>query len=96
MKKITVGLIALLTSLNLFAAGNDAALERAWETADKAATRGPATVDIAGQASLTVPKGFEFIPKAQADALMKAMGVIPPFLTTLQKRIKKIENIVKT
>jgi hypothetical protein len=26
----------------------------------------------------------------------KEHGVIPPFLTTLQKRIKKIENIVKT
>jgi uncharacterized membrane-anchored protein len=74
MKKITVGLIALLTCLNLFAAGNDAALERALEAADKAATRGPATVEIAGQASLTVPKGFEFVPKLQADALMKAMG----------------------
>jgi hypothetical protein len=27
---------------------------------------------------------------------IKTAPVIPPFLTTLQKRIKKIENIVKT
>jgi uncharacterized membrane-anchored protein len=74
MKKITVGFIALLTSLNLFAAGNEAALELAFEAATKTATQGPATVEIAGQASLTVPKGFEFIPKMEADALMKAMG----------------------
>jgi hypothetical protein len=31
-----------------------------------------------------------------AGGLGCALTEIPPFLTTLQKRIKKIENIVKT
>lgn len=31
-------------------------------------------IDVATQAKLNVPEGYEFIPKAQANSLMQAMG----------------------
>jgi hypothetical protein len=48
-----------------------------------------------------VPFGFSGLGQrsnvaSQSKSSGLSVGVIPPFLTTLQKRIKKIENIVKT
>ena len=48
--------------------------EAAFEAAGKAAQRGPVAVPLASQAKLQMPKGFSFIPKFEAERLMKAFG----------------------
>ena len=79
--KPAVMLVALLTTVSIHTAyaedANEMAIQKAWEVADKAATKGPTSIDIASQAKLNVPEGYEFIPKLQADSLMQAMGNSP-------------------
>ncbi len=48
--------------------------EKAFEAALKARTVGPAEVPLLKQAVLKVPAGYSFIPKAEGDRLMRAMG----------------------
>ncbi len=48
--------------------------EKAFEAALKARTVGPAEVALLSQAVLKVPAGYAFIPKAEGDRLMRAMG----------------------
>ncbi len=48
--------------------------EKAFEAALKARTVGPAEVALLTQAVLKVPAGYAFIPKAEGDRLMRAMG----------------------
>ena len=48
--------------------------ESAFQSAGKAAQRGPVAVALAGQARLQVPEHFAFVPKAEAERLMKAFG----------------------
>jgi uncharacterized membrane-anchored protein len=46
----------------------------AWQAAGKVATRGPADVALGDQATLHLPRGMDFIPKAEATTLMKLWG----------------------
>ncbi len=46
----------------------------AWESAQAAMTRGPATVTLRDQATLGVPDGFGFVPRKEAQTLMRQMG----------------------
>ena len=48
--------------------------EKAFEAALKARTVGPAEVPLLKQAVLKVPAGYSFIPKAEGDRMMRAMG----------------------
>lgn len=52
----------------------EAEARAAWQAAAQAATRGPADVKLLDQATLHLPQGMAFIPKAQADRLWIAMG----------------------
>lgn len=49
-------------------------LQRAFETADRAAQTGPRDVPLGEQATLHLPAHFSFIPKAEGKQLMEAMG----------------------
>jgi uncharacterized membrane-anchored protein len=53
---------------------NQAGLEQAWKTAEKAAIEGPKEVSLADQAKLKLPAKYIFIPKNEANIIMKAMG----------------------
>ncbi|HKX26174.1 MAG TPA: DUF2167 domain-containing protein [Blastocatellia bacterium] len=52
----------------------EAEMARAVEEAVKAATRGPATVKLIDEGSLSLPEGYLFTPQKEAAALMLAMG----------------------
>jgi uncharacterized membrane-anchored protein len=47
---------------------------QAFDTALKSAKHGPASVAMLNEASLSLPKGYQFIPKEQAGPLLEAMG----------------------
>lgn len=51
-----------------------AEMEAAWLAAKKVAVTGPADVPLAGEAHLKLPAGEAFIPAAEANRLMQAMG----------------------
>jgi uncharacterized membrane-anchored protein len=55
-------------------AKTEAALKAAWAAAEKTAIVGPADVPLAGQAHLRLPAGEVFIPAAEANAIMDALG----------------------
>jgi len=52
-------------------------LDAAWEAAHAAATPGPASIPLLGQATLQVPAGMEFIPHDAAERLSRAGGNTP-------------------
>src|SRR4051812_1307595 len=68
--------LAALTAFAVQAAAPDLAAERkaALENADKSAQHGPLIVQLRQQATLALPKGYVFVPQAQAEALLKVMG----------------------
>ena len=51
-----------------------AEIEKAFEAAGKASTPGPAEVPLLKQAILKLPAGYSFIPRAEGDRLLRAMG----------------------
>lgn len=53
---------------------NQAELKAALIAASQAATLGPAQVNLAGEATLSVPPGDVFVPAAQANRVMAALG----------------------
>lgn len=52
----------------------DQAIAGSFRAAATAAQHGPGTVKLRDQATLKLPKGYRFIPKAEAAALLEAMG----------------------
>jgi uncharacterized membrane-anchored protein len=55
----------------------EAEQKAAFEAARKAQVPGPAEVKLADQATLKVPEGYIFVPKAEAGQLLRAMGNTP-------------------
>lgn len=53
------------------------AARQAWQAAQQALVRGPATISLRDQAKLALPEGYGFVPQAQSAALMRAMGNRP-------------------
>ena len=49
----------------------------AWEAAAQAATAGPATITLVDQATLDLPRGMAFIPKAEAYRWSRSVGNTP-------------------
>lgn len=49
-------------------------ISQATENANKVLITGEATIELADQGSLTLPKGFVFVPKKEANELMKSWG----------------------
>lgn len=75
MRKVVWGWMLALLCLNQVAwAANEAAIQSAWEAADKVAIEGPSTTNIAGQAQLNIPKDYFFVPQKEAQALIKSYG----------------------
>src|SRR5258706_15885951 len=76
--------LAAFAHAAVYAATPDFAAERqtALAEAQKASIHGPQTVQLRAQATLTLPKGYVFVPQQQAEALLKVMGNIggPTFL----------------
>jgi len=57
-----------------FATPAEEQFRKAADEAQAAAQKGPADVDLAGQAMLRLPAGHLFVPQPQAGALLNAMG----------------------
>lgn len=49
----------------------------AWDAAAQAATAGPATITLVDQATLDLPRGMAFIPKAEAYRWSRSIGNTP-------------------
>jgi len=70
----------LATTLCCFAAGlvlatpAEEQFRKAAADAQAAAKKGPADIDLAGQALLRLPGGYLFVPQPQAGAMLNAMG----------------------
>ncbi|WP_148716951.1 DUF2167 domain-containing protein [Chitinolyticbacter meiyuanensis] len=58
-------------------AAEQSALDDAYTAAAKVAQHGPAHVVLADQAVLDLPKGYAFVPKAEAARMLDAMGNVP-------------------
>ncbi|QLI81617.1 DUF2167 domain-containing protein [Chitinibacter fontanus] len=72
LQRFFMGCIALC--LSALVSANNPQIQAAYQAAAKAAQNGPAEVSLIDQAKLKLPKGYAFIPKAEAQALMTAMG----------------------
>jgi uncharacterized membrane-anchored protein len=53
---------------------NQAELQAAWAAAARAATYGPASIELAHEATLKIPAGELFVPAAEANRVMAALG----------------------
>ncbi len=58
-------------------ASREAEAKAAWNAALAAATRGPADIALADQATLALPRGMMFIPKAEAYRWSRSRGNTP-------------------
>lgn len=58
----------------VFAAGNNAVVESAFNAASKVQKRGPAEITLVDQAVVHLPAGFSFIPRPEAERIMVALG----------------------
>jgi uncharacterized membrane-anchored protein len=72
---------AMLASLPVYAqaappseASRKAELVAAWQAASKAGTDGPSSVALIDQAVLKLPAGHFFVPKAEGERVMRALG----------------------
>lgn len=72
LHRFFMGCIALC--LSALVSANNPQIQAAYQAAAKAAQNGPADITLIDQAKLKLPKGYAFIPKAEAQALMSAMG----------------------
>ena len=54
-----------------------AEMQAAWKAASEAATPGPAIIPLVDQATLAIPKGMAFIPKAEAYNWSRSLGNTP-------------------
>lgn len=48
--------------------------QESWEAASKVAVRGPATVPLGEQGSFTIPADIAFVPKPEAERIMRSLG----------------------
>lgn len=48
--------------------------KESWEAASKVAVRGPATVPLDDQGSFTIPANVAFVPKPEAERIMRSLG----------------------
>jgi uncharacterized membrane-anchored protein len=53
---------------------NQERLTAAFQAAEKAATKGPAVIKLLDEANLTLPDGEWFVPAAEAERIMDALG----------------------
>ncbi|HPE60173.1 MAG TPA: DUF2167 domain-containing protein [Thiolinea sp.] len=65
-------------------------LSRAFTAANRVAVPGPATIDLAQQATLSLPAGYAFIPEPASRALLRAMR--NPLPDRLQGMIFPLDN----
>src|SRR5215475_8173548 len=49
-------------------------LKAAWMAGAQAATEGPADIALIDQATLKLPSGYDFIPKAEGARILRALG----------------------
>src|SRR5688572_33389635 len=64
----------LCSAVAVFAAPNEEQFRKAAADAEAAARKGPADVELTGQAVLRLPAGHLFVPQPQAGLLLNAMG----------------------
>src|SRR5262249_61452204 len=66
--------LLLLLSLAAFAAPDEERFRKAAADAEAAARKGPADIELTGQAVLRLPAGHLFVPQPPATALLNARG----------------------
>src|SRR5262245_20764054 len=66
--------LLLLLSLAALAAPDEERFRKAAADAEAAARKGPADIELTGQAVVRLPAGHLFVPQPQATALLNAMG----------------------
>ena len=72
---LAVAAAALLAATAAQAQGKaDAEIEAAFEAAKQTAVQGPSDVKLADQATLKLPEGFVYVPPAEGQRIMTAMG----------------------
>jgi uncharacterized membrane-anchored protein len=71
--RILTAALLLITTLT-FAAPNEETARKAAAEAEAAAKKGPADIELTGQAVLRLPAGHQFVPQPQATQLLNAMG----------------------
>jgi len=69
-----VALFLLLTPSLVWAAPDEEQNRKAFADAEAAAKKGPADIELSGQAVLRLPAGRVFVPQPQAMRLLNAMG----------------------
>jgi uncharacterized membrane-anchored protein len=75
LRRLAVAAAALLAATALHAQGKaDADIEAAFEAAKQTAIQGPSEVKLVDQATLKLPEGFVYIPPAEGQRIMTAMG----------------------
>ena len=73
--RLAVAAAALLAATAAQAQGKaDAEIEAAFEAAKQTAVQGPSDVKLADQATLKLPEGFVYVPPAEGQRIMTAMG----------------------
>jgi len=73
--RFAVAAAALLAATAAQAQGKaDAEIEAAFEAAKQTAVQGPSDVKLADQATLKLPEGFVYVPPAEGQRIMAAMG----------------------
>ena len=77
-RRFTTSLFAAVLGIGtLLSAHADTALETAYKAAGRVAEQGPTKVTMLDEATLDLPKGYAFIPKAESKQLLEAMGNNP-------------------
>ncbi|MGL4767498.1 MAG: DUF2167 domain-containing protein [Formosimonas sp.] len=74
MKKLILAATLSAWIATAFAVPNEAEQTAAWQAANKVAIHGPGKTLVAGQSEVAIPKGYDFIPKTETAAIMRAMG----------------------
>ena len=73
--RLAVAVAALLAATTAQAQGKaDAEIDAAFEAAKQTAVQGPSDVKLADQATLKLPEGFVYVPPAEGQRIMAAMG----------------------
>lgn len=78
---VSIALTVMLGALPTFAQGapsteaaQKAELAAAWQAASNAGTAGPSDIPLINQATLKLPAGYFFVPKAEGARVLRAMG----------------------
>ena len=88
----------LFLTLSTFSAAtpHEQEIQAAWQAAEKVMTKGPAEISLINQTKLKLPAGYVFVPKAEAERIMKSYGNTGENLIGLITSVNDNENWIAT